>query len=518
MIGADAEAKPLSYAGFLPRLYAAMIDAALVGLAEGLLLLPLVFLAALSPAVPVLYSLVTVVVAGAYFVFFESSRFQATPGKLSLGLKVTDLRGERISLKRGAVKIVVQYLLYGLIFVIGLMSAGLFIAPDMKSDFHKVPLSSDFASSILPSLVPILLGNLLYFACFVLLVFSDRKQTVFDRLTGRVVWSTRSAFETSSKIPLMIGIFLFLYTGAFAFTAFKVTTHSSLEFDHLIRPILFALLGYVAVILLIHLMIMVDLMRVDPYGFIAHARILGALSAGRVKRLWFDRATAIYKYAQGDARSGDEVLLNWQGKLRERETGDQLQIRLFGCLVACDSDGIIETGLEMQQRQKFDPLNRLIVTNSFFRRLRYKEALDLLESIPNPTRLNAILLNSYFAGYYARTGCEQELANTLIWLEKHKYPLKNDWRLHLQGLCEAATGNIDRARKLLKQALSEFAYPPGDSRKPLAVLATMSVRRLKEDLTILESKLEDEKIDLSVYRKELKQIAKRLNAAGDADA
>ncbi len=517
MIERGAEAKPLSYAGFLPRLYAAMIDAMLVGLAEGLLLLPLVFLPALSPAVPVLYSLITVVVAGAYFVFFECSRLQATPGKMFLGLKVTDLRGERISLQRGAIKIVVQYLLYGLILVIGLMSAGLFIAADMKSDFHKLPSSSDFASSILPSLVPILMGNLLYFACFVLLVFSARKQTVFDRLTGRLVWSTRSALEASSKIPLMVGIFvfIFLYMSAFAFTAFKVTTHSSLEFDDLIRPILFALMGYVGVIVVIHLMIMVDLMRIDPYGFISHARLLASLSVGRVKKLWLDRATAISKYAQGDAKSGNEVLLTWQGKLSEKEAGAQLQIRLFGCLIACDTDGIIETGLEMKRRQKFDPLNRLIVANSFFRRLRYKDAMELLESIPNTTRLNRIILNSYFVGYYARTGCGTELTNTLLWLEKHKYPVKNAWRLHLQGLCEAAKGNIDKARKLLRQALSEFAYPDGDSCKPAAVLATMSVTRLKEDLTILDNQIQEATVDLGPYRNELKQIAKRLNAAGD---
>jgi uncharacterized RDD family membrane protein YckC len=35
-----------------------------------------------------------------YFTWFESSRFQATPGKMVLGIIVTDIQGQRISFLR----------------------------------------------------------------------------------------------------------------------------------------------------------------------------------------------------------------------------------------------------------------------------------------------------------------------------------------------------------------------------------------------------------------------------------
>lgn len=47
-----------------------------------------------------LYSLSKLLVLYPYFALFESSRLQATPGKLILGIRVTDLVGKRISLLR----------------------------------------------------------------------------------------------------------------------------------------------------------------------------------------------------------------------------------------------------------------------------------------------------------------------------------------------------------------------------------------------------------------------------------
>ncbi|GFZ90460.1 RDD family protein [Dyella caseinilytica] len=49
-----------------------------------------------------------------YYVLFEASKFQATPGKLALRLRVTDLNGQRISIGRAAARNVVRVL--GLIF------------------------------------------------------------------------------------------------------------------------------------------------------------------------------------------------------------------------------------------------------------------------------------------------------------------------------------------------------------------------------------------------------------------
>lgn len=43
--------------------------------------------------------LFTFVAAWFYFVGFESSRFQATPGKMLIGIKVVDLNGEKVNIK-----------------------------------------------------------------------------------------------------------------------------------------------------------------------------------------------------------------------------------------------------------------------------------------------------------------------------------------------------------------------------------------------------------------------------------
>lgn len=50
-----------------------------------------------------------VAIAFAYHVFFEGSKFQATPGKIIFGLIVTDLQGERISKSRALARHVGKY-------------------------------------------------------------------------------------------------------------------------------------------------------------------------------------------------------------------------------------------------------------------------------------------------------------------------------------------------------------------------------------------------------------------------
>jgi hypothetical protein len=88
------------YAGFWRRLGAWLIDcfptvaiAGLIGIILGLL-------------VP-FFGVVLAVIAGLllpwfYYAFMESSRQQATLGKMAIGIKVTDLRGNRISFARAS--------------------------------------------------------------------------------------------------------------------------------------------------------------------------------------------------------------------------------------------------------------------------------------------------------------------------------------------------------------------------------------------------------------------------------
>lgn len=65
-------------------------------------------------------SLASLVITYVYYVFFEASKWQATPGKLALRLRVTDLQGKRITLGRSAARNVVRLsaAIFGLIPVI----------------------------------------------------------------------------------------------------------------------------------------------------------------------------------------------------------------------------------------------------------------------------------------------------------------------------------------------------------------------------------------------------------------
>ncbi len=65
-------------------------------------------------------SVASLFIAFFYYVFFEASKWQATPGKLALRLRVTDVNGKRVTLGRAAARNVVRLsaLIFGLIPVI----------------------------------------------------------------------------------------------------------------------------------------------------------------------------------------------------------------------------------------------------------------------------------------------------------------------------------------------------------------------------------------------------------------
>ncbi len=97
------------YAGFWRRVAAAVIDA-------GLLLAVLLALSRLvgNPGLLLREDWLPSVFSGllglAYAAGFERSRWQATPGKRLIGIKVTDLGGRRISLRRAVVRHLGQFL------------------------------------------------------------------------------------------------------------------------------------------------------------------------------------------------------------------------------------------------------------------------------------------------------------------------------------------------------------------------------------------------------------------------
>jgi uncharacterized RDD family membrane protein YckC len=108
----------VNYAGFWRRFAAHMIDGLLLAAAGAILLIPFVGVAALTSAIEdldespeavialIFSGLGTVAIAAAatwfYYSWFESSKWQATPGKMAMGIFVTGENGERISLARSS--------------------------------------------------------------------------------------------------------------------------------------------------------------------------------------------------------------------------------------------------------------------------------------------------------------------------------------------------------------------------------------------------------------------------------
>jgi uncharacterized RDD family membrane protein YckC len=134
--------KPVEYAGFWRRFVAYIIDRLILGIPSSILILTLLVPSIITlcnghwgaTGIPetiltfilgwIWLALLIVVGHVLYFAWFESSRFQATPGKMVLGIIVRDTEGRRISflraLGRNAGKIVSH-----LILNIGFIMAGI---------------------------------------------------------------------------------------------------------------------------------------------------------------------------------------------------------------------------------------------------------------------------------------------------------------------------------------------------------------------------------------------------------
>ena len=111
-------ARTVEYAGFWRRFIAYIVDRFIIGIPFSIIILaflvPSIIAMCSSPPDPDqipfavisfvlgwLWLIALVLIAHLlYFTFFESSKLQATPGKMLIGIIVTDLQGQRISFLR----------------------------------------------------------------------------------------------------------------------------------------------------------------------------------------------------------------------------------------------------------------------------------------------------------------------------------------------------------------------------------------------------------------------------------
>ena len=142
-----------NFAGFWKRLAASLLDGAILGIVQSLLAIIGGMILGFSfemwvaeesngffQMVPVIGSvfaglgLVSLVATWLYYALFESSELQATPGKLVLGILVTDEAGNRINFGRASARYFGK-IISALILMIGYMMAGF---TEKKQALHDI--------------------------------------------------------------------------------------------------------------------------------------------------------------------------------------------------------------------------------------------------------------------------------------------------------------------------------------------------------------------------------------------
>ncbi len=105
----------MEYAGFWRRVGASVIDGILLNVVGGIVI---AISAAISDVLVVIAYIVYVVALFLYYAIMESSSYQATVGKIALGIQVTDLSGNRIGFGRALGRNLAE-ILSALILLIG---------------------------------------------------------------------------------------------------------------------------------------------------------------------------------------------------------------------------------------------------------------------------------------------------------------------------------------------------------------------------------------------------------------
>jgi uncharacterized RDD family membrane protein YckC len=105
----------MEYAGFWRRVAAALIDGILVAVVSWIVT---GIFSAVGDGAEVTAQILVLIAAYGYYAGMESSSYQATVGKIALGIQVTDLSGNRISFLRALGRNLAE-ILSALILLIG---------------------------------------------------------------------------------------------------------------------------------------------------------------------------------------------------------------------------------------------------------------------------------------------------------------------------------------------------------------------------------------------------------------
>jgi len=172
----------IAYAGFWRRASAEAIDNTIFGFVVFFVSLALgLFLsyAAISPALSFnVIQAMLFVVCMVYFALFESSRYQASPGKKLLGLLVTDLQGARLGFWQA-----LERNLWKASYCFSIWLACHLVPREQLKSLGTINVLVLIAAALL------IFGGVLVAAVQpFLIVFSARKQALHDRLSGCLIF------------------------------------------------------------------------------------------------------------------------------------------------------------------------------------------------------------------------------------------------------------------------------------------------------------------------------------------
>ena len=146
-----------NYAGFWMRFLALIIDGILIGIVRAFLIVPILaamgmgmynnlqnidterpadVIGMLGPFVAMasVVSLISTAIWVLYYTFMESSKFQATVGKLALGIVVTDANGAKLDFAKALIRNLCK-IISGMILFIGFIMAGF---TEKKQGLHDI--------------------------------------------------------------------------------------------------------------------------------------------------------------------------------------------------------------------------------------------------------------------------------------------------------------------------------------------------------------------------------------------
>ena len=121
----------MDYAGFWRRVGATLIDSILIGVVGGILV---AILAAISDGAAIVGYIILFIGQYVYYAVMESSSYQATVGKIALGIKVTDTAGRPLGFGRALGRNVAK-ILSALILYIGFLMAAF---TERKQALHDI--------------------------------------------------------------------------------------------------------------------------------------------------------------------------------------------------------------------------------------------------------------------------------------------------------------------------------------------------------------------------------------------